>query len=119
MTTQRQLDNVHLLGSETPDTRSGEPAVDTEAAAVWRKLSPAQRAGLLQIEDGAGTYGITNATLKILASDQCRRAPLVIQGRCEPVDPASNGGVPNRWVPAHVTDLGRRVATHGRGRKDG
>jgi hypothetical protein len=93
-------------GRDTPH-RCAQPA-DPEAAAVWERLTPAQRAAITQPHDDVSggprvsaeepALGCSMATLRVLE----RFALVEFQGYSE-----------CGWW-AEPTDLGRRVAAHGR-----
>lgn len=81
---------VELYGDD-----DSEPAVDTEAAEVWRRLSDAQRFELLQME-GVRASNTTDPAL-------CRARLMVLQ--------CGAGELAGLF---RITDLGKRVAAYGR-----
>lgn len=75
-----------------------EPAVDTEAAAVWERLTESQRDAVQRADKHGGYVSCHYQTRCALTRREvCEREP-----------------GPTAWQPWRLTDLGRRVAAHGK-----
>lgn len=79
-----------------PDVPAAPVTTDTEAAAVWERLTPARKAMLLRCSHGGGA--LTETIRSLAYADGLLN-----------LDPGNVCG----WSWSH-TDLGRRVAAHGR-----